>query len=61
MVSDPVTTFLFYVGGIAAVLTLCAFIADTWTAKVERDARRRARAEARAKLRRERESSVGHW
>jgi hypothetical protein len=58
MVLDPVATFLIYFGGIAAVLTVAAFIADEWTAKVERDARRQARAEARAERRRETEASA---
>ena len=58
MVLDPVATFFIYIGGIAAVFALIAFIADEWTAKVERDARRQARAEARAQRRREMEASV---
>jgi hypothetical protein len=53
---DPVATFFIYTGGIAAVLTVCAFVADTWTAKAERDARRRARAEARAQRGKETEA-----
>lgn len=49
MVLDPVATFFIYVGAIGLLFALCAFVADKWTEKVERDARRRARAEARAK------------
>lgn len=55
MVFDPVTTFFLYLGGIALLFTVCAAVADLWTAKVERDARRQARAEARAQRREERE------
>lgn len=53
MVFDPLTTFVIYVVGILVVMTVMAFIADRWEAKVARDARRQARAEARAKLREE--------
>lgn len=49
MILDPVATFFIYVAFIAAVLTICAVVADSWTAKVERDARRQARSEVRAK------------
>lgn len=59
MVLSPALTFVVYMAGIGAVFTGCAVVADLWTAKVERDARRQARAEARAKLREERESFVG--
>lgn len=54
MVYDPVTTFFIYIVGIFAVLIVCAVLAEIWGAKVERDARHRARAEARANRREER-------
>lgn len=53
MVLDPLTTFAVYVIGILVVVTLLAAVADLWTAKAERDARRRARDQARAKRREE--------
>ena len=59
MVWSPAATFAFYMVAIVGILTLCAFVADTWTRKVERDARRRARAEARAsRMIGERSSSI---
>jgi hypothetical protein len=58
---DPVTTFAIYIIALLLIFTLCAAVADLWTAKVERDARRQARAAARAKLREERESSRVEW
>lgn len=57
MILDPVTTFFVYVGSIAALFTVAAFIADTWGARIEREARYQARLERRAKLREEMEAS----
>jgi hypothetical protein len=54
MVFDPITTFFVYMAAIALLFTGIAAVADLWTAKAERDARRQARAAARAKLREER-------
>jgi len=49
MVLDPVTTFFVYMTIACAIFAGAAAVADLWTAKVERDARRQARAAARAK------------
>ena len=49
MVLDPLETFLFYLVAMLVIFSAAAVVADLWTAKVERDARRRARATARAK------------
>ena len=49
MIYDPITTFAIYIIAILLIFALVAAVADLWTAKAERDARRRARAEARAK------------
>jgi len=46
---DPVTTFFIYIIGALVLFALVAAVADLWLAKVERDARRRARTEVRAK------------
>lgn len=61
MVLSPALTFIVYIAAFGGIFTLCAAVADAWTAKVERDARRQARAEARAKLREERESYRVEW
>ncbi len=61
MVLDPVATFFIYIGAIGLILTTAAVIADAWTAKVERDARRRARAEARAKRMNGERSFLDSW
>ena len=61
MVLSPAATWLVYVGGMGLLFTCAAAVADLWTAKVERDARRHARAAARAKRREERERSHVEW
>jgi len=55
VVLSPAATWVVLIGGLGLVLTVCAFVADEWTKKAERDARRQARAEARAQRREERE------
>jgi hypothetical protein len=61
MVLDPISTFLFYTGGILLLFTLVAVVADLWTAKAERDARHQARAAARAERMNGERSSLDAW
>lgn len=61
MMLSPAATWIVCIGGLGLLLTCAAAVADLWTAKVERDARRQARAEARAKLRRETEAFRVEW
>jgi hypothetical protein len=53
MALSPAATWLVYMAGIGLLISGPAAVADLWTAKVERDARRQARAAARAKRREE--------
>jgi hypothetical protein len=48
MVYDPATTFVIYMVAIGVLFGGIAAVADLWTAKAERDARRRLRDQARA-------------
>jgi NADH:ubiquinone oxidoreductase subunit 6 (subunit J) len=61
MVLSPAATWIVYMVAIGVLFTGIAFVADKWTEKVERDARRQARAAARAKLRKETEASLAEW
>jgi hypothetical protein len=61
MALSPAATWLVYMVCIGLLITGVAVVADIWTAKVERDARRQARADARAKRREERDCSQVEW
>jgi hypothetical protein len=61
VIYDPTTTFAIYIIGLLVLFTLLAVVADLWTAKAERDARRHARAEARAKRKIGERQSLDLW